>query len=498
MFTLIEAEIKNYGKFNQKTISFQKGINIIYGENEAGKSTLHSFIKSMLFGMEKPRGRASKQDAYSLYEPWENPGFYEGILRFQKDRSTYRIYRRFHKSNKLVSILKEETGEELTETELTELLGMGEAAFQNTISIGQLRVETGREFAEELRNAFANFYSSGTMEWDVTKAYQFLGEQKKKLLKKYDPNLETEVNKAKKELEEIENELMYQSIQREEAQNEIQKTVEKIKRMKDSSEKSRLNKRRAARCFLGSAALFFMTALSYVYKAGYGWICLFGAFTLLLAFISWWGFAHAGKEYDVKDLGEKEKALKNEAQRIDWKLEQMRERSVCFQPLIEGYGQRLTENQKVFEEIEALTLAEETLRQVCGNVQKNCSRQLNSRISELVLAITQGRYENVMLDEQCNLFAVTEHGRLEINKVSRGTMEQFYLALRLAAADLVFGYEQLPLLFDDAFAFYDDKRLGQILKLLAEQRRQILLFTCHRREMELLEKSEIAYCSIYL
>ena len=45
------------------------GINIIYGKNEAGKSTLHTFIRGMLFGIERGRGRAAKNDLYTKYEP---------------------------------------------------------------------------------------------------------------------------------------------------------------------------------------------------------------------------------------------------------------------------------------------------------------------------------------------------------------------------------------------------------------------------------------------
>lgn len=54
-----------------------------YGENESGKTTIHTFIKSMLFGLERGRGRASVNDTFSIYEPWENPNYYSGTLRFE-------------------------------------------------------------------------------------------------------------------------------------------------------------------------------------------------------------------------------------------------------------------------------------------------------------------------------------------------------------------------------------------------------------------------------
>ncbi|MEI3218409.1 MAG: AAA family ATPase [Lachnoclostridium sp.] len=57
-----ELELKNFGKFTDEKIQLQDGIQLFYGENEAGKSTIHTFIKSMLFGMERGRGRASVND----------------------------------------------------------------------------------------------------------------------------------------------------------------------------------------------------------------------------------------------------------------------------------------------------------------------------------------------------------------------------------------------------------------------------------------------------
>ena len=54
---ILELEIINFGKFNHETVTFHDGMNLIYGENEMGKTTLHSFIRGMFFGIEKQRGR---------------------------------------------------------------------------------------------------------------------------------------------------------------------------------------------------------------------------------------------------------------------------------------------------------------------------------------------------------------------------------------------------------------------------------------------------------
>ena len=63
--------------------------------------------------------------------------------------------------------------------------------------------------------------------------------------------------------------------------------------------------------------------------------------------------------------------------------------------------------------------------------------------------------------------------------------EQIYFALRMAAADVLLE-EPFPVILDDVFAFYDDKRLGSVLQWLGSGREQVILLTCQRREERIL------------
>lgn len=65
----LDLYISGFGKFHDTAVSFEDGLNVIYGKNEAGKSTIHTFIRGMLFGIERQRGRAARNDIYSKYEP---------------------------------------------------------------------------------------------------------------------------------------------------------------------------------------------------------------------------------------------------------------------------------------------------------------------------------------------------------------------------------------------------------------------------------------------
>ena len=104
--------LQNFGRFHNKEIELKPGLNLIYGENEAGKSTIHAFIKGMLFGIERSRGRgvAGKDDVYTRYLPWNNPGAFNGSMDISIDHKDYRIQRSFHANDKRFVILDLKTG----------------------------------------------------------------------------------------------------------------------------------------------------------------------------------------------------------------------------------------------------------------------------------------------------------------------------------------------------------------------------------------------------
>lgn len=73
---ITEIQIKNFGKLHNINMRPLPGLNVIYGENETGKSTMQRFITSMLFGLEKQRGKSGKNDHYQKYEPWNSNSFF--------------------------------------------------------------------------------------------------------------------------------------------------------------------------------------------------------------------------------------------------------------------------------------------------------------------------------------------------------------------------------------------------------------------------------------
>ena len=142
-------------------------------------------------------------------------------------------------------------------------------------------------------------------------------------------------------------------------------------------------------------------------------------------------------------------------------------------------------------EYDAITLAMDALTQANTTLQNRFSPALGARAAEIFSAITAGRYDKVLLSRDFSLSAEMAGdpvGR-SIRLLSQGAADQLYLAVRLAICDMVLPAEKrVPLILDDALVSFDDDRLRAALDyLLAEsEKRQILLFTCQKREMDYL------------
>ena len=183
--------LKYFGRFQNQEIELKPGINLIYGENESGKSTIHTFIKGMLFGIERARGRAvaTKEDIYQRYLPWDYPGAYGGSMDIRVAHKSYRIERSFHSNDKYFRIYDLETGREviLNDDHISELVpGLTESTYRNTISIEQLKASTDMELASQVGNYIANMSLSKSNEVNVSKAVKDLTIKKKSIEKALD------------------------------------------------------------------------------------------------------------------------------------------------------------------------------------------------------------------------------------------------------------------------------------------------------------------------
>ena len=146
--------------------------------------------------------------------------------------------------------------------------------------------------------------------------------------------------------------------------------------------------------------------------------------------------------------------------------------------------------EKLEDTYAALTIAQETLAEAAMDLQRRFAPKISKRAQELMAALTAGRYDRLSLGEDLGLRAGageedTLHDALWR---SDGTVDQLYLALRLAVAEALTA--DAPLILDDALVRFDDSRLKAALDILDREaeKKQVILFTCQGREKALLDK----------
>lgn len=604
---LLELHIDGFGKFHDRTISFNDGINIIYGKNEAGKSTLHTFIRGMLFGIERGRGRAAKNDLYTKYEPWENSGTYEGWLRLEKDGTIYRIERRFRKENKSLKIINETKGleEEVTPAFVSSLLdGLTETMYNNTISIGQLKSATEDGMVTELKNYITNMNTTGNISLNITKATAFLRNQKRSLEAGLIPEASREFTSLLAEIRNVEAEIAgpeyenqlaaYQNMRTQvkglidNTQTQKKDLDEKLANGKQvlsdngftdrasvdamSSDAERLyseyntlngecNKKSrkvlsGLTAVLGVAGLGAAATLGYFNLTAYLPVCGAAATAAVIFFIISLFIHQKDKEYhrlfdntsselgallarhlgdsavsedamnafrarmgefsklcdmvaqseteirkfleDLSNLQTKQAGCSEmieKQQRTQWELEKKLEHLSNCKNKAKALKRTLAENDRIHDEIVAIDLAQETMADLSSSIRDSFGLYLNKEASQYITGITGGIYDSMSIDENLNVFLNTKTKLVPLENVSSGTMDQVYLALRLAAAKLLQGSGSgFPLIFDDSFTQYDDERLKTALEWLASAYGgQIIIFTCHRREAQMLRARQVEF-----
>lgn len=629
-----EIQLTNFGKFNHKNVSLEPGLNIIYGENEAGKTTLHTFIRGMLFGIEKQRGKASGRDVYSKYEPWENTSNYQGIMRIENDGTNYRIERNFNREHRLFRVINEDEGIELTEEQIEELFaGLDESCYYNTISISQLGSVTDKELEVILKNYAANLGATKSMEIDIKEAFSDLDIQKKKIITENKIGEEDIIKKSvkltteqleitereqhkiissieqkkenvnhllekKKELSALDKKRLEELAKQNERKdklyqdaisytNEVEKysnQLEQIKNHKKELESSLLEKGIdshetmealmdkimnksnmpvtfviLALAFVGAAIGFVVGNLQFITIKEYYMrpaICMGIAFILFVLAIIRYCFKkkHKKRKFEIlkelrltsdkleaakheeiyvrrqletkqealnqtqeiikqeentqvssddysdeiREIEAQERTLNDGVSKAQFALEQKKENEIELEKRIEELKRRLENIKKAKEEIHAIEEAKRNIEEIANEIRSSFGKRLNKQASYYMSKITNGKYDNITIDERLNITINNKKSLIPSSRLSKGTIEQMYMALRLAAADIIFEKDKKPILLDDAFVMYDNKRMGNTLKFMAESMEQVILFSCHTREKVMADKLNLEYNFIKL
>lgn len=210
---ITSLKISAFGKFINKTINFSDGLNIIYGENEAGKSTTHAFIKAMLFGFDKKKNKVST-DSYQKYYPWDSQNQYGGSLTFIYANCTYEIEREFSITEPKLEIRNlSEGGITVDDPDLflnKVLHNISRDTFDNTISVRQLKSAQNSSMIDELHQIISNLNTSGDMSIDTLYALNLLSHKKEKLQQSKDKEATIIYNRQLGNIRNLEKELSNQ------------------------------------------------------------------------------------------------------------------------------------------------------------------------------------------------------------------------------------------------------------------------------------------------
>lgn len=618
-----EANIGKFGKLENQKYQFAPQINVIYGANESGKSTLMQFLKAMLFGLEKTRVRKTL-DTYNRYEPWDTPAYFYGSMMFETGQQQFLLERNFYYKEKRARLVNIRDGEELSVEygDLDMLLGnVSAAAYENTCCIGQEQLLPGRELGVLLEDERSNLAQTGSGDFQLSKALREL-EQKRKNAEKTRKELEQqrlshihqlEVNqqvlerdiaglKAQQEKQSTQQgtvqeqvralqqqmepvQTAYQTVCRRE--QELQSAValeqseweqaereqwkrEQFRREQEEADalqqKSGKNAGFSPLLLIGVAGLILAPILR---SAMDGFQKIAPALNIICIILILAGLVSAyrkSREKKTADSGQKHRqsvndsvqnhrerdsrandranlqsveregrkaALDQQLQRVcqqkatleeqlqklkdqkkslqlqaarqegsgDQLQSQIQEKEVELENLTEQVAelqQETLEEQHAREDRDALELAAETMSRLAAQMSKTLEHTLDKEMSEILAQITGNVHEQLQVTDGQGIVLAEQLQKRTPEAYSQGTMQQAYFSYRMAAGHMLMKEEPLPFLLDETFANYDEERLRQTLRWLAEQENQIFLFTCRETEMRLLTEEDIPFASIRL
>lgn len=180
------VNINSFGGIKNKKINFSKGLNIVYGENEAGKSTIQSFIKIWLYGFSSYKGKDYKLNERIKYTPNDGDNI-SGELNVIHEDKEYIIRRTFGRTKKedISIIINSITGEEVQYINKEEpgkyFFNINRSTFINTVFIGQLGVSVKKDKEEEILDKLSNSIGSEEGQVSVEVAFSKLYKYKKSI-----------------------------------------------------------------------------------------------------------------------------------------------------------------------------------------------------------------------------------------------------------------------------------------------------------------------------
>ena len=616
-------KINGFGKIEDKEIEFKDGINIVYGENEAGKSTVLKFISSMLYGASKNKNGKLISD-FDRYKPWNDGEFSGKIVYTLDDDSEYEIFREFKKKNPVIyNEFHEDISKKFAVDKskginfFEEQTGITEETFFNTTAIEQKEVKLNKLDTNNIVQKMTNLLSTGDDNISFKKSMDKLNKMQTESIGS-DRTKQRPINIVNEIIEQLQNEKKKINFEIQTASDNSEKKAElNVKKNEEQSKKEFLKdvgglvdieKMNDAKIEVENNSLneyFFRvnelrekinekTDSEENIQKKFNKL-LFGTILAILVIVAVLIFIFVrnifvdimailppasviifmikknhdikkeitqsnfelNKEYDIaiqnyekkkKEIDAQEKYFFQEMKKIQKEITD-RYKKTLNQKFIEktlndksnleyevelnqnmineiDVEIRLLENEKanVDEKLQTLTRIEEKLEEQNNiknelislnesfNIAKEClekayeeakhniSPKFQEKLCQITSEVTAGKYNNIMINDETGLSVEIENGAyMPIDLLSVGTIDEMYLSLRLSTLTEI-SRENLPIILDETFAYFDDNRLRNILLYLQDTNydKQIIIFTCTKREINVLNDLKLEYNLISL
>ena len=200
-------------------------------------------------------------------------------------------------------------------------------------------------------------------------------------------------------------------------------------------------------------------------------------------------------EYFIKLNQENINDKKIEKNKIEFELNNINKKIESMVNLQEEYDQLQEELHILENKNKSIEIAKEALKNAYEEMKKNITPKFTQNLSNTINKISNGKYKKVAINDEEGLIVEIDNGEyIPAELFSVGTIDQLYLSLRLSMAQEI-SEEKMPIILDETFAYFDNERLENVLKYLINELKesQVILFTCTKREQEILNKLNIEY-----
>ena len=194
--------------------------------------------------------------------------------------------------------------------------------------------------------------------------------------------------------------------------------------------------------------------------------------------------------------------LENEISNLKIEINKLELRKENIEPELENLSSMEEELYSLNEQYsnlrktnDSIELVKKLLSRAYDNMKNSVSPVFTKKLSSNIETITKGKYCKLTFNDEQGLIVELENGNyIPAERLSIGTIDQLYLSLRLAMLDEI-SNEKVPIILDEAFVYYDNERLKNILLYLLEEfnDRQIIIFTCTDRETNILNKENMNF-----